>query len=94
MIYLRNLLLGASALAATTTGLHAETLVLASIKPVHSLVAAVMEGTSNTSISSGASRHESAGISRSRQISTAIRNPRKSNVANLLSCVRFQLTGS
>lgn len=45
MIYLRNLLLGASALAATTTGLHAETLVLASIKPVHSLVAAVMEGT-------------------------------------------------
>lgn len=45
MIYLRNLLLGASALAAMTTGLHAETLVLASIKPVHSLVAAVMEGT-------------------------------------------------
>lgn len=44
MIYLRNLLLGASALAAMTTGLHAEPLVLASIKPIHSLVAAVMQG--------------------------------------------------
>ncbi|PWW01667.1 zinc transport system substrate-binding protein [Hoeflea marina] len=44
MTYLRNLLLGASALAASTTGLHAEPLVLASIKPIHSLVAAVMAG--------------------------------------------------
>lgn len=47
---LRTLLLSSAALFAATTASHAETAVLASIKPVHSLVAGVMQGINEPTI--------------------------------------------